>query len=114
MEILTDREIREDIHNFEKRISTAREKLAMLPGGQLPFPEHKKREKQRREMQADIQHVQKLIGYAAEAFGEHACAWFVEQDRMGQAAKAKGWSPGDHNETDAIPFLEFGLKELGE
>lgn len=74
MQILTDREIREDIHNFEKRISATREKLAMLPGGHLPFPEHKKREKQRRELQADIQHVHKLIGYATEALGEHTCA----------------------------------------
>ncbi len=66
MQILPDQEIKEDIQNYEKRISTAREKLAMLPGGHLPFPEHKKREKQRRELEGEIEHVRNLIKIARE------------------------------------------------
>ena len=63
---LTNADIREDIREFKQRIQTAREKLAELPEGYLPYTEHKKREKQRRDLQAEIEHVQKLIRYAGE------------------------------------------------
>ncbi len=69
---LTDSEIKEDIQEFEKRISAAREKIDDLPEGRLPFGEHKKRELQRRQFEDDIRHIEKLIGYAKEArSGEH-------------------------------------------
>jgi hypothetical protein len=67
MLILTDEDILQDIENFKKRIQDARGKLDMLPTGHLPYPEHKKREKQRRDLLAEIKHVQKMRGYAEEA-----------------------------------------------
>lgn len=66
MKMLTDKEIQQDIQEFQDRISAARGKLAGLPDGRLPFPEHKKREKQRRELEDDIRHFQKIITYARE------------------------------------------------
>ena len=48
-------------------ISQAERKLAELPGGRLPYPYHKKREAKRRELTAEVGHVQRLIGYAHEA-----------------------------------------------
>ena len=70
MEILTDQEILEDIQEFKKRITAAREKLSSLPEGHLAYPEKKKREHQRRLLQGEIRHIEKLIGYAAEALNE--------------------------------------------
>ena len=73
MEIeLTTEDILKDIEGYRDRIAAAREKLAALPAGHLPYPQHKKREKQRRELQAEIEHVQKLIEYANEAIEETA------------------------------------------
>jgi hypothetical protein len=70
MEILTDAEIKQDILEFKDRISAARQKLADLPAGYLPYPEHKKREKIRRDLEGDIRHVQKMISIAQEALNE--------------------------------------------
>ena len=67
---LTVEQIEKDIAGFEQRIQIAREKLGELPAGYLPYPEHKKRKKQRRDLQAEIEHVQKMIGYAKEALME--------------------------------------------
>jgi len=44
----------------------ARKKLVELPKGYLPYQRHKKREQQRRDSQAEIDHVRRLIGYARE------------------------------------------------
>jgi len=63
---LTVDEIREDISEYQERISSAREKLSELPEGYLPFKQHKIREKQRRDLQAEIKHVEILTGYAFE------------------------------------------------
>jgi len=59
-------DIKDDISEYQERIQTTRQKLIGLPEGYLPYPEHKKREKQRRELQADIKHLQQLMGYANE------------------------------------------------
>ncbi|NQT70088.1 MAG: hypothetical protein HQ552_10955 [Desulfobacteraceae bacterium] len=67
MQILTTEEIKQDIEGFQARIDAARKKLAMLPGGRLAYPEHKKREMHRRQLESEIEHVHKLIGYATEA-----------------------------------------------
>jgi len=67
---LTNEMILNDIEGFKKRIQTAREKLAKLPTGNLPYKKHKKREKQRRDLQAEIEHVQKMMRYAQEALEE--------------------------------------------
>jgi predicted nucleic acid-binding Zn-ribbon protein len=64
---LTAKDIQRDIEGFQNRIQAAREKLAELSAGYLPYQKHKKREKQRRDLQAEIEHVQKLRGYAREA-----------------------------------------------
>ena len=58
---LTTENILKDIEGYQSRISTARERLESLPAGRLAYPGHKKREKQRRDLQADITHVQGLI-----------------------------------------------------
>ena len=63
---LTLQEIKEDIAEYEDRIHLAKLNLANLPEGRLPFKEHKKREGQRRDLQAEIEHVKQLIGYARE------------------------------------------------
>ena len=58
--------IQKDIERFEARIQTAREKIAGLPSGRLPFKKHRKREKVRRDCKAEIKHVKGLITYARE------------------------------------------------
>ncbi len=37
----------------------------------------------------------------------------ASKEDMVKAAKARGWSPRDHNEADATLLLEFALEELG-
>ena len=67
---LTVEEIEQDIEAFRARISAAQAKLESLPEGHLAYPEKKKREHQRRLLQGEIRHIEKLIGYAAEALNE--------------------------------------------
>lgn len=67
MLILTDEEILKDIAGFEQRIKSASDKLAALPAGQLSYQEHRKREAARQVYADEIEHVQRLIGYAREA-----------------------------------------------
>ena len=64
---LTNEMILDDIAGFEQRIETAREKLAELPAGRLPFKEYKIRKRRRRDLESEIEHVKSLIGYATEA-----------------------------------------------
>jgi len=64
MEILTTEEIEQDILNYQARITAARRKLQLLPAGYLPFQEHKKREKVRRDLVAECHHVKTLIKIA--------------------------------------------------
>lgn len=71
---LTGQEIEQDITGFKARISAAQSKLESLPDGYLDFKKHKKREQQRRLLEDDIQHVQKLISYAQEALNEYSIA----------------------------------------
>ena len=66
MSDLTVNEIREDITEFEDRIALAKLRLSELPAGRLPFKEHKKREKQRREYEAECSHCFQLIECANE------------------------------------------------
>ena len=63
---LTISDIEEDIAGFQKRIEKAQARLRSLPVGRLPFKEHKKRERGRRDAQAEIKHVKQLIIYARE------------------------------------------------
>lgn len=70
MKILTDDEIKQDILEFQDRISRRREKLENLPTGRLPYSEHRKREKVRRDLEDDIRHIQKLVQLATEALNE--------------------------------------------
>ena len=64
---LTNNEIKADIQAFEDRITEARHKLSELPVGPLSFIKAKARDKQTRDLQNDIKHYQKIIGYAEEA-----------------------------------------------
>ena len=57
-------DIRADIEEYQRRIKQAQAELAGLPGGFLPYPEHKKREKIRRDCESDIKHYSQLIVYA--------------------------------------------------
>jgi len=70
MRIITDQEIQLDIVGYRRRIDQAWAKLAELPGGMIPYSEHKRRESQRQEYLNDIEHYQRLIGYANEALQE--------------------------------------------
>ena len=63
---LTISDIKKDIEGFEARIETARQQIAGLPNGRLPFKEHKKREKIQRDCEAEVKHCQQLIVYARE------------------------------------------------
>ena len=63
---LTIKDIKRDIAGFEERIAKAQTELAVLPEGYLPFKQHKHREKQRRNLQAEIEYVKILIKYAKE------------------------------------------------
>lgn len=67
---LTMSEIKEDIRDFKDRISLANKKLAELPVGPLPLWEHKKREKQTRDLQDEIRHYEQIIRYAQQALDE--------------------------------------------
>jgi len=64
---LTVHDIEQEIRKFQERISKAKTKLSGLPVGYLPYLEYKKREKQRRDLQADIKHLQQLMSYANES-----------------------------------------------
>ena len=63
---LTISDIQNDIAGFQVRIQKAKAQLAGLPTGRLPYQDHKRREKVRRDLQAEVKHVQGLIGYAHE------------------------------------------------
>lgn len=63
---LTVEDIKNDILSFQERISVAQTKLNILPTGYLPRPEYKKLEKQRRDLQGEIFHIENLIKYARE------------------------------------------------
>jgi len=63
---LTISDIEKDISGFRARIQMAQNELAALPEGYLPFKQHKRREKQQRDLQVEIKHVNILIGYAIE------------------------------------------------
>ena len=63
---LTPEMIRVDIAGYRDRIEAARRRLAKLPEGQVPYPEHKKREEARRILLAEIEHVKRLIQIAGE------------------------------------------------
>jgi hypothetical protein len=68
--ILTEQDIERDIAGFKDRVLLTRNKLVNLPSGFLTYHEHKLREKQRRDLLADIQHIQKMIEIASKALEE--------------------------------------------
>lgn len=63
---LTISDIKKDISEFRARIQTVKAEIVALPSGRLPFKEHKKREKIRRDCKAEIKHCEQLIVYAKE------------------------------------------------
>lgn len=63
----TPETIQADIAGYETRIQEAEAELASLPEGRLPYQEHKRREKRRQELQADIRHLKQLLTYAEGA-----------------------------------------------
>lgn len=63
---LTSKDIQTYIMIYQQRLDQARAKLESLPGGYLPYPEFKKREKQRQSLQAEIEHVRNLMRLAQE------------------------------------------------
>ena len=65
MDISVD-DIQKDIIEFKQRIEAARQQLAGLPSGHLSYPVHKKREKQRRDLQAEVRYYKQLVSYARE------------------------------------------------
>ncbi len=63
---LTISDIKKDISEFRARIQAAQDEIDALPTGRLPFKEHRKREKIRRDCKVEIKHVRQLIVYARE------------------------------------------------
>jgi hypothetical protein len=75
---LNNQMILADIRGFKARIQTAKVKLAALPSDQpFSYKERKKREKQRRDLTGEIDHVNNLITIARSALKPLA----VECDR---------------------------------
>jgi hypothetical protein len=72
MLILTDKDIRAEIRGFEQRIQKAKDQLSVLPVGRLPFKQHKRRERKRRDLHGEIVHVRNLIKILEEALEEYA------------------------------------------
>ena len=67
MLILTDKDIRQDIRGFEKRIQDAQDKLEALPETAGTWHAWKKLAEKRRVLNDEIWHVRKLISIAREA-----------------------------------------------
>jgi len=59
-------DIQNEIKGFKQRIEKARAELAGLPEGYLPYQEHKRRERIRREGEAEIEHCKQLVLYGME------------------------------------------------
>lgn len=83
---LSKAEIEQDIRIFQERIEKAKGKLSRLPTHRLPFAEHKKREKLRRELLTEIIHVEGLIKIARKGIQEY----------RNERKKLPGQSPGRH------------------
>ena len=66
---LTEESIREDLAGFEQRILNARQKAEALPEV-TAYKERKKVLRARVALLAEIAHVQRLVGYAADALRE--------------------------------------------
>ena len=49
-------DIEKDIAGYQERIAKARKQIDRLPTGRLPYQGHKRREKVKRESQAEIEH----------------------------------------------------------
>ena len=64
---LTPEIIKADIEAFQARIVHARESLKALPGTAPDWKNRKKLAEQRRILNDEVKHVQRLIGYAQEA-----------------------------------------------
>lgn len=63
---ITISDIEADIAGYKARIQAAQDQLAGLPTGRLPYQAHRKREKVRKDAQAEITHCKGLIAYAEE------------------------------------------------
>ena len=64
---ITNAEIQTDIAGFQERIQTAENKLTELPRGYRPYREYKQLQKTKHELELEIEHCKRLIGYAEEA-----------------------------------------------
>jgi len=63
---ITIESIRKDIEGYQERIAKAREQINLLPAEYLPYQDHRKKEKQRRDCVAEVRHCEQLILYALE------------------------------------------------
>ena len=71
---LSNQIILRDIEGFKARIQTARDRLAAMPSDQpFSYKERKKREKQRRDLTGEIDHVLNLIAIAETALTPTVC-----------------------------------------
>ena len=69
--MLTAQQVEQDFKQWQARLDKAQQVLVELPKGRLPYPEHKKREKRRRQNEAEIQHVKGLFRIAREGLREN-------------------------------------------
>ena len=63
---LSNEMIQSDLAGYRERLLSAETELAGLPSGHIPYQQHKAREAQRKEYLSDIEHLNRLIGYAKE------------------------------------------------
>ncbi len=68
--ILTREDIQADIDQYQARIQSARDSLASLPAKSTDWKQRKKLKARRRVLQEEVDHVNRLIGYANKALSE--------------------------------------------
>ena len=68
---ITKKEIKEDIKDLKGQLATARKKLKSLPRGFIPYPEHKKRERERYRLLDEIEHLKKILKIAQESLNNY-------------------------------------------
>ncbi len=68
---ITKKEIKADIKDVRKRLSTVRKKLKSLPTGYIPIEAHKKREKQRYRLLDEIENLKKILKIAQEGLKDY-------------------------------------------
>ena len=68
--LLTEDSILKDIESYNQRIEVAQSKLSALPANVVTWKERKKIKATRNTLVNEIEHVNRMVGYAREALAE--------------------------------------------